>query len=172
MSLRNTFLLFLLVITSTTVIFASWRATKEHRQSVKQEGNRATTQIAELARQYVAAFERGAGGEEVARFFTPDVVIEEMPNRIGAHGNTYGLDRVLQGATEVKKVYVRQNYTIKSLLVDGTHVALELDWVGLTAVPIANIPVGTELRNHIALFLDFRDGRIAKQRNYECFEPW
>jgi hypothetical protein len=23
-----------------------------------------------------------------------------------------------------------------------------------------------------AVFLEFRDGRIARQRNYDCFEPW
>ena len=23
-----------------------------------------------------------------------------------------------------------------------------------------------------AIFLDFRDGRIVRQRNYDCFDPW
>jgi hypothetical protein len=28
------------------------------------------------------------------------------------------------------------------------------------------------LRAHFALFLEFRDGRIVRQRNYDCFEAW
>jgi hypothetical protein len=23
-----------------------------------------------------------------------------------------------------------------------------------------------------AVFMDFRDGRIVRQRNYDCFDPW
>jgi hypothetical protein len=26
--------------------------------------------------------------------------------------------------------------------------------------------------DEVAGFLEFRDGRIVRQRNYDCFEPW
>jgi ketosteroid isomerase-like protein len=32
--------------------------------------------------------------------------------------------------------------------------------------------VGEELEAHFALFLEFRDGRIWRQRNYDCFQPF
>jgi len=35
----------------------------------------------ELAREYIRAIENGATGEELARFFTQDVAIKEMPDR-------------------------------------------------------------------------------------------
>jgi ketosteroid isomerase-like protein len=28
------------------------------------------------------------------------------------------------------------------------------------------------MRAHIAAFLEFRDGRIVAQRNYDCYEPF
>jgi len=28
------------------------------------------------------------------------------------------------------------------------------------------------MRARFAVFLDFRDGKITRQRNYDCFEPW
>ena len=31
---------------------------------------------------------------------------------------------------------------------------------------------GQTLRARFAIFLEFRDGRIARQRNYDCFDPW
>lgn len=31
---------------------------------------------------------------------------------------------------------------------------------------------GQVLRARFGVFLDFRDGRIVRQRNYDCFDPW
>jgi ketosteroid isomerase-like protein len=40
------------------------------------------------------------------------------------------------------------------------------------AVEFGAIPVGGSLHARFAVFLGFRDGKIARQRNYDCFEPW
>jgi ketosteroid isomerase-like protein len=32
--------------------------------------------------------------------------------------------------------------------------------------------VGDVMRAHFATFIEFRDGKIVAQRNYDCFEPW
>jgi ketosteroid isomerase-like protein len=45
-------------------------------------------------------------------------------------------------------------------------------WVGTLAVSLGAIPAGGEMRAHFAVFLEFRDGRIHRQRNYDCFEPF
>ena len=126
----------------------------------------------EIARQYITAIESGATGDALARFFTPDVVIEEMPNRVAPHGSTSDLARALQGAERGKQLFQRQTYTITHTVSEGSSVALEMDWVGITAVQIQNLPPGSEIRDHVAVFLQFRDGRIARQRLYDCFEPW
>jgi ketosteroid isomerase-like protein len=47
-----------------------------------------------------------------------------------------------------------------------------MDWIGITAVQIQNLPPNSEMRDHAAVFLHFREGRIARQRHYDCFEPW
>lgn len=51
-------------------------------------------------------------------------------------------------------------------------VALEVLWIGKLAVPLGNLQAGSEMRAHSAMFLEFRDGKIVDQRNYDCFEPW
>jgi hypothetical protein len=28
------------------------------------------------------------------------------------------------------------------------------------------------MRGRFAVFMEFRDGRIVRQRNYDCFKPW
>jgi ketosteroid isomerase-like protein len=119
---------------------------------------------AEVARAYIQAIESGASGEALARFFTADVVIQEMPNRIAPRGSVSDLTRALQGAERGKQIFRRQTYSITNLLAEGNRVALELDWRGITAIPIQNLPAGSEMRDHVAVFFEFRDGRIARQR--------
>ena len=126
----------------------------------------------EIARQYLKAIESGATGDELARFFTPDAVYLEMPNRVSAHGSKSDLAQILQGAERGKQLFKRQSYAIANFVEQDDAIALEVAWTGVTAVQIQNLPPGSEMRDHVAIFLEFREGRIARQRNYDCFEPW
>ena len=126
----------------------------------------------ELAREYIRAIESGATGDAVARFFTPDVVITELPNRVAPHGSVSDLAKALEAVKRGQRLFKKQTYTITNILGHGDRVALEMDWTGVTAVQIQNLPTDSEMRDHAAIFLEFRDGRISRQRTYDCFEPW
>lgn len=126
----------------------------------------------EVAREYIRAIERGATGEALARFLAPDVAITEMPNRVAPHGSTSDLARSLEAAQRGQQLFKRQTYTITNMLGKDDFVALEMEWIGVTAVPIQNLPPDSEMRDHAAVFLEFRNGRIVRQRHYDCFEPW
>ena len=126
----------------------------------------------EVAQEYIRAIERGATGEALARFFAPDVAITEMPNRVTPHGSTSDLARALEAAQRGQQLFKRQTYTITNMLGKDDFVALEMEWIGVTAVPIQNLPPDSEMRDHVAVFLEFRNGRIVRQRHYDCFEPW
>lgn len=126
----------------------------------------------QVAQDYIRAIEGGATGAALARFFTPDVVIQEMPNRIAPRGSTSDLTKALQRAERGKEIFARQSYNITNLLADGNRVALEIDWLGVTAISVQSLPAGGEMRDHVAIFLEFREGRIARQNHYDCFEPW
>jgi len=47
-----------------------------------------------------------------------------------------------------------------------------MDWIDVTAMQNPNHPPNSQMRDHSAVFLQFRNGRIASQRQYDCFEPW
>jgi ketosteroid isomerase-like protein len=126
----------------------------------------------ETARNYLRAIEQGETGEALARFFTPDVTHEEFPNRLSRHGRRSNLAGMLEDAEKGQKVLASQHYEIQHEIESGECVALEVLWTGTVAVAVAGLPAGGEMRAHFAVFLEFRDGRIAAQRNYDCFEPW
>jgi len=126
----------------------------------------------DAARQYLAAIQRGATGDDLAQFFTPDVVAEELPNRVAPEGKRRKLTGILEGAERGQKVLSAQRFEIRSAVATNDRVILEVLWVGTLAIPFGTIPAGGEMRAHSAMFLEFREGKIAAQRNYDCFEPW
>lgn len=124
------------------------------------------------ARRYLAAIEGGAIGPALAEFFTADVEHEEMPNRLSPEGGRQGLEGILQAAERGQKVVSAQTYVVRSETASVERVAMEVIWTGTLAVPLGALPVGGTMRAHFAVFLDFREGKIAAQRNYDCFDPW
>jgi ketosteroid isomerase-like protein len=125
-----------------------------------------------IARRYLAALEAGVTGPELAAFFTPDVVQEEFPNRLLPDGARRGLAELLSGAERGQQVMTAQRFELLHAVTDGDHLALEVQWTGTLAVPLGSLLPGDDMRARFGVFLDFREGQIAAQRNYDCFEPW
>lgn len=126
----------------------------------------------EFARRYLGAIEAGATGEALAAFYQPDVVQEEFPNRLVAAGARRDLAGLLAGAERGQKVVRDQRYEIVHELAQGDRVALEVAWSATLKVALGPLPEGHVMRARLAIFLDLRDGRIAAQRSYDCYEPW
>jgi len=40
------------------------------------------------------------------------------------------------------------------------------------ALPLGTLEAGAEMKAHFAMFFVMREGKIALQRNYDCFEAW
>lgn len=125
-----------------------------------------------IARKYLEALENGAEGGTLAEFFTKDVVQEEFPNRLAPIGAHRDLNALLDAARRGKRTMRAQKFDLRNSIVDGDNVALEVFWSGYLAVPVDTLPADSEMRAHISIWLEFRDGKICKQRNYDAFDPW
>jgi ketosteroid isomerase-like protein len=126
----------------------------------------------ELARRYFTALEGGATGEALAAFYAPDVVQEEFPNRLSPLGARRDLARILAAAARGQQVMAAQRFEVLQAVASGDRVAVEFRWAGTLAVPVGSLPAGHEVRGRFVVFMEFQDGRIVAQRNYDCFEPW
>ncbi|MFG2087838.1 MULTISPECIES: nuclear transport factor 2 family protein [unclassified Spirillospora] len=112
-----------------------------------------------------------ATGEELAAFFHPDATHHELPNALFPDGNVRDLAGLRAAAEAGRKGLSAQNFEVLNALAMGDQVALEVLWTGTTAVQLGDVPAGHTLRAHIATFLEFRDGKIFTQRNYDCYDP-
>jgi len=131
----------------------------------------------EIARRYLAAIEAStdatsANDAGADSFFAVDVVQEEFPNRFVPAGARRDLAALRAAAERGRAVLSGQRYHVRAAYAIADTVILEVLWVGILAMAVGTLTVGQEMRAHFAVFLEFRDGKIVRQRNYDCFEPF
>ncbi len=95
-----------------------------------------------------------------------------VPNRLSPIGVHRDLKALLDSAKKGKKTLRAQKYDILNSIVDGDSVALEVFWSGYLAAPVDTLPADSEMRAHLSIWLEFKDGKICRQHNYDCFDPW
>ena len=130
------------------------------------------TQNEHLVVDFLKMLEQRKTSDELEQFYHPDVQQTEFPNAITKNTTTRTLNDLKEGSEKGNKILRKEEYTVKNLLAIGETVVLECIWRGTLAVPIGNIPAGGEMTAHFAQIFEFRDGKIFKQRNYDCFEPF
>ncbi len=131
-----------------------------------------TTSNAERARQYLAAAVSMESAELVSEFYSPDVVIEEFPNRIAPNGRVRHAADLRAAYDQGRQVLKSQSYSIQNIVEASDQVAIELIWTGALSVSVLNLPADTEMKAFVGMFLTFRDGKIVSQRNYDCYPPF
>jgi len=126
----------------------------------------------ETVKSYLGAIEGGAVGAELARHFAPDVVQEEFPNRLVPAGARRDLAAILASAARGQQILRAQRFQILGALESGDSIALEVQWTGTLAVALGTLAPDAEMRARFAVFIELRDGKIVRQRNYDCFEAF
>jgi ketosteroid isomerase-like protein len=126
----------------------------------------------ERARAYLRALEDRASEADLADFFAPEVEIVQYPNRLVPKIVRSTLADAMRESAQGKRSLSRQTYLPENLVAAGNHVAMQVTWEGVLAVPVAGMEPGSTMRAWFAMFLEFRDGKIVRQSNYDCFEPW
>lgn len=124
------------------------------------------------AKAYIGLFNDGtAVAAQFLPFWHEDIQFRELPNLIAPQGSHRNREVMAAGIAQGAQILSRQQYSILNTLEAGNTVVLEVAWEGDLAVPFGAVQAGATLRAHIAMFLEFADGRITRQRNYDCYEP-
>ena len=125
----------------------------------------------DAVRRYLKTIEDGTFAD-IAGLFTPDMMMEQFPNRIYPKGIRSGVARMAEAFGAGRKLLSSQTYEIKNSLATADSVAVEVLWTGTLAVSFGALTAGSQMRAFSAMFFEFIDGKICRQRNYDCFEPW
>jgi ketosteroid isomerase-like protein len=125
--------------------------------------------LIETARNYLAALERGDIDQALA-CLADDIVQQEFPNQFSPHGSQRDLAQLRTSAQRGNQPIASQHYEVRSAIAQGNQIALEVEWTGTLAVALGSLSAGSQLRAHCAIFLDFHQGKIVRQRNYDCYQ--
>lgn len=127
----------------------------------------------DLVRRYVAAVEC-FDIDAVERLLDPGMTFHELPNRIRPTGGTDDHAAILAGLRRAgeRKVISSQRYVIGDITEAGDRVVVEGRWEGMLAVPVGRLQVGDKMVAHLCMIFGIKDGKIAWQRNYDCYEDF
>jgi len=89
-----------------------------------------------LVREYLAALANGETGEALGRFFTPDALQIEWPDRLNPKGGQSDLATMMKRSEQGKHLLVKQMYQITSEAVSQAKAAGEAEWRAMLAVPL------------------------------------
>jgi ketosteroid isomerase-like protein len=129
-----------------------------------------THNILAIARKHLDDIQQGKAGLQLAEYFSENIEQVEYPNRLNVKGATSDFDTLMKRSEKGRHLMKKQEYDIRKEYVFGNTVVLEVTWKGLLSAPVGQIPAGGELKAYFALFLEFENGKIIRQRNYDCFE--
>ena len=129
----------------------------------------------QIVRRFLAAVDAGSRDEapleSFADFLHPDIEQRELPNKFAPRGAVRDLDALRKNAGAGRRLMREQRYEIDDVIAHGDVVAAFGRWTGVLAVPLGELPAGHELRAHLAMRFELRDGKIWRQHNYDCFDP-
>jgi hypothetical protein len=124
------------------------------------------------ARRYLELIERFAQPEEFEGLLHPNIQHEEYPNLLMKNGSKRDYTTMVVGPQQGRKILSENRYEIQNAFVSGDWVAVEIIWTGTLAIPLGTMPAGYEMRAHIATLLQFKDGLIITQHQYDCYDPF
>ncbi|QHT68478.1 nuclear transport factor 2 family protein [Rhodocytophaga rosea] len=102
----------------------------------------------------------------------PNVIQTEYPNLVTPQIKSRSRDGLMNGAKAGKQLLSSQKFEIIGILAGPGHLTVELQWHGTVAVDVGPFTKEQQLMAYICTIFEFKDGKIFRQRNYDCYEPF
>ncbi|MBD2701300.1 nuclear transport factor 2 family protein [Spirosoma sp. BT702] len=131
-----------------------------------------TFDILALAKQHLDDISKGKAGQDLAGYYSEQIQQIEYPNRLNPNGGVSDFHTLIKRSEKGKQIITTQSYDIQKEYVYGNTVILEVIWKGVFSIPIGQLVPGDEMKANFALFMEFENGKIIRQRNYDCFEAF
>lgn len=110
--------------------------------------------------------------DSVSMLLHENVEFVEHPNLINRHGQKRNLDQAIKGLAMGRTILAQQNYEIQECTEQSGALFLQVLWTGKMAVDAGHLKKDQILTAHCAMRFEFENGRIIRQTNYDCYDPF
>lgn len=125
-----------------------------------------------IVKNFLKALQNRTSFEELLPFYHPDIEQIEFPNTLTTNKTIRHLEDLKIAGEKGKGVLQKEQYEIVKAYTFESTVIVEAIWTGTLAIPIGQLNKGDNMKAYFAQFYEFKDRKIIKQRNYDCFEPF
>ncbi len=124
----------------------------------------------QFIKDFLKAIEDGKTGNEIMEFYHPEIIQTEYPNFLLPKTMNRNFGDISSASESGSKVLISQTYEIVQFHDCENTVILESIWRGKLAIPFKHYNVGDEMTAYFTQIYEFKDGKIYRQKNYDCFE--
>ncbi|MBC9931524.1 nuclear transport factor 2 family protein [Chitinophaga qingshengii] len=107
---------------------------------------------------------------EFANIFHPGVIQTEYPNQLSAEVKQRNFELMLDSMATNKLILKSQHYSVQKAVQNGNSLVVEATWTGEIGVDAGKYRRGQVMKAFICTVIEFREGKIYRQRNYGCYE--
>ena len=107
--------------------------------------------------------------DDYREIFHPDFIQYEYPNLLNPNGNESDFNDIFIRLEKSQHMLDSQKYSVESYIENGDFVALEVHWSGKISNSIGQFKQGNIFEAKSAIILEFKDNKIHRQKNYDCF---
>jgi hypothetical protein len=144
----------------------------ETRRPIEINTDKISANVATML-SFVRSVEHFLADIEVYRILLHDEVeFTEYPNLITKFGQIRKADAGLKGISIGRQILQTQQYQFLNIIDAGETVTAEILWTATMAIDAGHLKKGQELKAHICMIVEFKDGKIYRQRNYDCYDPF
>ncbi|PSL49439.1 ketosteroid isomerase-like protein [Chitinophaga niastensis] len=107
---------------------------------------------------------------EFASIFHPNIIQTEYPNQLSNDIKQRNFDIMLESMVTNKIILKSQHFSVLKVVEAGNTLVVEAKWTGEIGVDAGRFRRGQVMKAFICTIIEFRDGKIYRQRNYDCYE--
>jgi ketosteroid isomerase-like protein len=106
---------------------------------------------------------------DLSDMLDPEMRFIEHPNLFSPRGSERDPAQMIASLEQGRQLLRDQRFDVVDHLVAEDEVVTRVIWTGTLAVAAPPFAAGARLRADSSMHFTIRDGRIARQENYDCF---
>ena len=126
--------------------------------------------LGSIVEEFLKTLEHRKSFDDLLPFYHKDIEQVEVPNLLNSKKTIRSLKELKIASEKGASVIQNERYHIVNKYICDRAVIVEVIWSGQLSQTLGRLDVGEELKAYFAQFYEFENGKIIKQRNYDCFE--